>query len=312
MLSWEQDWDTAEQRLSESEHTYRNLGYAIGMAYVLDTRAYVAFRLGDHARAARLACESLRTDPQIESRWLAGRSLRTRGAVNELPERIQATMPIESFDRAWASGRDSSFHDAIAFALDAGEKIGGALAETAVAIKYTGAAAPSIESARDKRRERLSVNALGPPQILRGGEPLEADSLHHARPRELLLFLLAHPDGSTREQIGVSFWPDASPEQVKNNFHVTLHHLRKAIGGALITHERGRYIIDPEDSVDFDVAHFERRVRAALREVGGKPPRRKATAMSAEAAHNLRKALACYRGAFLEGENVGDWAEEIR
>ena len=27
-----------------------------------------------------------------------------------------------------------------------------------------------------------------------------------------------------KDQIGLSLWPDASPAQVRNSFHVTLHH----------------------------------------------------------------------------------------
>ena len=30
------------------------------------------------------------------------------------------------------------------------------------------------------------------------------------RTRELLVHLLAHPEGRTREQVGLAFWPDAS------------------------------------------------------------------------------------------------------
>src|SRR2546427_15075 len=75
----------------------------------------------------------------------------------------------------------------------------------------------------------LTIRALGALQISQAAGPLIWAS---AKPRELLLFLLCHPEGRTREQVGLAFWPEASIEQVRNSFHVTLHRLRKTLGGA--------------------------------------------------------------------------------
>jgi DNA-binding SARP family transcriptional activator len=146
----------------------------------------------------------------------------------------------------------------------------------------------------------LEVRALGPLEILRDGKPVPDEAWRSARPRELLLYLLSHPDGCTREQIGLAFWPDASTTQVKNNFHVMLHHVRKALGRSdLIAFERDRYRIAWELAVTFDAREFEQRARAGLRTRGGKD-------------EDLQAAVALYRGEFLAEADAGDWHLETR
>jgi len=55
---------------------------------------------------------------------------------------------------------------------------------------------------------------------------------------------LSHPAGRTRDQIGRELWPDVSPAQLKNSFHVTLHRLRRILGRPdWIVFEEGRYRI---------------------------------------------------------------------
>ena len=128
----------------------------------------------------------------------------------------------------------------------------------------------------------------------------------YAKPRELLLYLAAHPEGRTREQVGLDFWPEISAAQVKNNFHVTLHHLRRALGERVaIRYERGRYRLEAEAGLAFDAARFEAEVTAALR-------RLKKDAADAEAGRALAAALARHRGPFLEEEQAGDWHLELR
>jgi DNA-binding SARP family transcriptional activator len=115
-----------------------------------------------------------------------------------------------------------------------------------------------------------------------------------------LLYLLCHPAGRTRDQIGLACWPDASPAQRKNDFHVTLHHLRSTLGRPdWIVFEEERYRINPRFAVEFDGRQFEtelRLARAALAQAGDTAP--------------LARALALYRGDFLEG--AGDWHLEHR
>jgi predicted ATPase/DNA-binding SARP family transcriptional activator len=145
---------------------------------------------------------------------------------------------------------------------------------------------------------QLIAHALGPLQIFVDGRPLDGDAFGASKPRELLLLLLCHPEGCTREQVGIAFWPEASGAQVKNNFHVTLHRLRRTLAHPeWIVLSGERYRLNPALHIDFDAARFESRVRAALR---------------ANDPDGIASALDIYRGEFLEHEAVGDWHLERR
>jgi hypothetical protein len=52
--------------------------------------------------------------------------------------------------------------------------------------------------------------------VWRDGVLVPGDAWRSAKMKELLLHLLTCPEGRTREQIGLVFWPDASAAQVKN------------------------------------------------------------------------------------------------
>jgi DNA-binding SARP family transcriptional activator len=124
------------------------------------------------------------------------------------------------------------------------------------------------------------------------------------RTRELLVYLLVHSEGRTKEQVGIAFWPEASSAQLRNNFHVTLHRLRKALRNpewVLLANDR--YRIDPAIVREFDVAEFEREVVAGRRTL-------RLSRDGADAA--LERALTRFRGDFLDGESVGDWHNELR
>jgi DNA-binding SARP family transcriptional activator len=149
----------------------------------------------------------------------------------------------------------------------------------------------------------LAVRALGALDVTVNGAPLSRKSWGFAKARELLLYLLVHNEGRTREQIGAALWPEASSAQVRNNFHVALHLLRRGIGHAeWIRFERERYRLDVPGEIAFDARTFEDTVTAALR--AGK--------RGALPIEDVRGALALYRGDFLDGESVGDWHLEQR
>jgi len=347
VLAWEGQWDELQGRLIESENGYREVGYEIGISYVLDARAFVAAQLGDNRQAARLACESLRVMPHFENRWLAGRTLKTLGAVafaigqfdratrlfgaaeaihrgiganplteerrdiNAVPGKLRESMAPDDFDMAWRIGAGLSFEDAVTYALEMEELFPtdrGSAAPVVHAPQPDGSAfgpggLPRLQTGV------LEVSALGPLQVRRAGQLLGPEALRHARPRELLLYLLTHTAGRTREQIGLDFWPDASPSQVKNNFHVTLHHLRKAIGRDFIRYDRGLYLIDHRKEILFDADIFEARVGDALASL-----RRPGTSSGARAAavNLLTETIELYRGPFMASEPAGDWHIPVR
>ncbi|HEY0153149.1 MAG TPA: BTAD domain-containing putative transcriptional regulator [Longimicrobium sp.] len=256
-----------------------------GATYPLSSLALVLARDGDPARAVPLfgAVESLFTG------FAAYLHPRDRPRYQQGLAEARVKVDPEVWAEAWQRGEAMTMGEAIDYAF----------------AMYPAPIAPDAPEPRtaeappaDAPPEILRVLTLGGFQVIHKGEPMSAAEWVHARPRELMLYLLCHPQGRTRDQIGLVFWPDSSAAQVKNSFHVTLHRLRKIVDRPdLVVQENERYRINPELRVFFDAAAFEREVPSALRELESGP----------DAVARLESALALYRGDFLEGESVGDW-----
>jgi predicted ATPase/DNA-binding SARP family transcriptional activator len=200
----------------------------------------------------------------------------------------------DGFERASAEGRTRPLADVLAQAVEP------------LIVVGDGAPEPAPD---DRAAPVLDVRALGPLEIRRDGALLDADAWRFARPRELFLYFLAHPAGRTREQIGLVFWPDSSAAQVKNNFHVALHHMRKALGRAdLIAFDDERYRVRWELGVHFDARDFAEAVQPAIRQIRSARP----GADVAEPLSRIRRAVESYRGDFLQQESAGDWHLETR
>ncbi len=147
--------------------------------------------------------------------------------------------------------------------------------------------------------ERLRIRTLGGFEL--EGEHVMGGSWSYARPRELLLFLLLHPKGATRQEIGEAIWPEATPPQVKNSFHVTLHHLRRRLGDAGWIERSGeRYRLVRERGVVWDAERFEAGVQGLLRSTCEPEP------------EAVEAVLALYGGPLLDGEGEGRWIEDRR
>lgn len=312
----------------EAVEVARAYGLDRELAIALQVFAAVNINLGDFVGAEPLIRESLaalRRDPSVF--WMA-RGLQQLGIVNlhagdaergaflmgsaeVARESIGSNFFGPDFyliEKAIAVGRaaigDPAFD--VAWRTGRGAPLAQVMEEEArVLVRRTPAAAPpAVATARP-----LTVHALGRLEIRRDGQPLAPDAWRYAKPRELLLYLLCHPEGRTRDQIGVVFWPDASATQVKNSFHVMLHHVRKAIGRAdLIVFDGERYRIAWELGVEFDARVFEESARRGMRALKDA----KHSADEQRGLDVLREAIALYRGDFLDGENAGDWHVEIR
>lgn len=301
------DLQRADCALEEAEAIWAPARHPLGFPFVLNARALLAVRRGDDAAARRFAWRALRETAPRREPWFSARSLRVlaytsgsdavrattllgaadamlraigaRMLVHETPEherlltRLREELPRDEMDALLRTGAALSFDEACQLALR------GEDGESAPAAPRT-----------------LEVRDLGPLQITLAGAPLAPEARASGRARELLAFLLAHPSGRSREEVGVAFWPDAAPDQVKNSFHVTLHRLRKLLGGAdTVTAEGARYRV----AVPAVVA--SRRFEAEI-----------ATALRAPDAARLELALSLYEGDYLQGEEMGEWCLPIR
>jgi DNA-binding SARP family transcriptional activator len=118
----------------------------------------------------------------------------------------------------------------------------------------------------------------------------------YQKPRELLHFLLSQ-QACSKEQIGLALWPDADAETLRNSFHTTLRHLRRALGRAdWVVFYAGRYRLNRSLDYTSDVEQFEAGLVAA-RAAGDSPA----------AVRLLAEAVGHYRGDFLADLPGGGW-----
>jgi predicted ATPase/DNA-binding SARP family transcriptional activator len=198
--------------------------------------------------AAPLTTERART----AARLLAvadGLRTRTGTALNPLdrPKQEAAVAAVRAalgpaFDAAWTEGAALPSDAVFALAADAEVLPSGYRDPVTDAVRSPTVPAAAPTPGLLPPAHRLTLRLLGPLAIERDGVPLPPDALPPRRGRALLLALALHPDGRTREQLGVLLWPDGSDAQVRNNLHITLHHLRRALGDhAWVTYADGRY-----------------------------------------------------------------------
>jgi len=267
--------------------------FAIGLARLKRTKnhwstiiliedlARIAVERDDHDRAARLlgAAANLREEAG------AAPLPPEREVLERLGGSVRGSLGAAAFETAFQAGQALSLSEALDFA-------------------HAMVGEPAPATGRAAGVPLLRVSALGPLEISLDGAQLPAAAWSSAKPRELLLYLVCHPGGRTRDQIGLALWADVSPAQRKNDFHITLHQLRNTLGRPdWIVFEEERYRINPRLPVEFDGRQFEADVRAA-----------RAALAKSENAAPLALALARYRGDFLDdaGAGAGDWHLEYR
>jgi DNA-binding SARP family transcriptional activator len=284
--------DDAFANFCEALPYHIELGDGWGLALDVEGLSACAALRGRHADAAKLmgAGDALRERSAVAlpASSAADRAQRTALARQKLGKR---------FDALYAEGRAMSMDEVVRMATDSS-----VIHTSEFRVPVAADHAPPEKG----ERHGLRVLALGQLQVFVDGQAIETAAWGSARPRELLVYLLMHPEGRTKEQVGLAFWPDASAAQMRNNFHVTLHRLRKALGGPnWVALENDRYRIPKELIDDVDAHSFERGVAEARKEM-------LTSKDGLAAAARLEKAIGLYRGDFLDGEPVGDWHIEHR
>jgi DNA-binding SARP family transcriptional activator len=275
----------AASALDESLTLFRDIEDRWGMAHVLLGHARLAAVSGHPSRAAALlgTADTLREELSIE---LSPPDRDYREAV--IADALTG-IGEPAFWCAWAEGRKQPLADAVSTALNP---------PAAASADAPDAAVTTPAAALD-----LKISALGVLDVYTREGRIEKSQWGSNRARELLLFLACHRDGCTKAQIGLALWPDASPAQLRNTFHVTLHRLRNALGiPDAIQVDGDRYKINPSLAWELDADVFEREVRAAVRDLRA----------GVDATAALAAAAARYRGDFLAAEAVGEWADEPR
>jgi len=109
----------------------------------------------------------------------------------------------------------------------------------------------------------LTFQALGSVQVWVDGRQVTGADWQAQVARDLLFCLLAHPDGLTREAIGVTFWPESSPAQLKLQFKKTVYRLRRALGQEVVLLDQDRYRFNRAVDYEYDLDMFMEKLAQA-------------------------------------------------
>ena len=141
----------------------------------------------------------------------------------------------------------------------------------------------------------LVIRALGRAEVSVNGQPIALKDWKTRVSRDLLFCLLAHPEGLSKEQIGIHFWPDCSPDQLKTRFKNAIYRMRSALDQEVILFEDGIYRFDVSLDYEYDVELFLHHV-----ETGD------ATSDPAEQIEAYTLGLSYYGGAYMP-DTEADW-----
>ena len=108
----------------------------------------------------------------------------------------------------------------------------------------------------------LMARSLGRIEVEINGQPIALRDWKTRVSRDMLFCLLAHPKGLTKEQIGMQFWPDCTPDQLKTRFKNAIYRMRNALDQEVILFEDGIYQFDASLDFEYDVELFLKHVEA--------------------------------------------------
>lgn len=145
----------------------------------------------------------------------------------------------------------------------------------------------------------IEAYSFGTPKVWIFAKPVGEDQWRSLRAKELFYFLLCHPR-QTAEQIAAALWPDAPSDRALSNLHTNLYRARRATSPGIITALGGRFQLNKELKVYFDVTEF----------LDGTTPK-KPEEDSSGYVERLEHALSLYQGPFMDGFQ-GEWIEELR
>lgn len=156
--------------------------------------------------------------------------------------------------------------------------------------------APTPEVASDK--PVLEARCLGRLQVSVNGRPLESSAWTTRKAQELFALLLHWQRPIAAGRLAELLWPEGG-DKVRKNLHTTVSRVRRALRTAAgrdfsaVLSEGDFYFLDPELSVWADLWELEKAVE--------KVARVKSDDLGVEAEAAAIRAVALYRGDFLEG-----------
>ena len=125
------------------------------------------------------------------------------------------------------------------------------------------AALPRIQQQLRRRNTRftfagssLRIRGLGKSEVEVNGHALTSSDWQAEVARRMFFYLVARPEGVSREALGLVFWPDASVDEVRYRLKNTLYRIRRAAGKDVILFTGERYRFNADIPHDYDVERF--------------------------------------------------------
>lgn len=146
---------------------------------------------------------------------------------------------------------------------------------------------------------RLQIQAFGQSRVTFGGTVVASTKWQNSDlMREYFFYLLTHPNGIRRQDIGLVVGPDYSPTKLKRQFKNTVYRLRQMFTKDVIVFDpdEERYYFNRQQDYEYDVEAFEIELERA-RALKGEPEQQ---------ARAYQAAVALYNGEFLP-ELDGQW-----
>lgn len=159
--------------------------------------------------------------------------------------------------------------------------------------------------------DRVELRVLGPLELLRNGETIDAAELRRERVRAMLQYLVSHRR-ARKEEVAAALWPDNDQASAANNLRVNLNHAERVLEPArgagtpsfLLRRVGDLLELRAGDGLDIDADRFEELVATADQADAIGSPR--------ESLAFHERAMAQYRGDYLiEMASVG-WGESER
>ncbi len=143
---------------------------------------------------------------------------------------------------------------------------------------------------------KMVIRAFGKAQVKIGDHAVILSEWKTQMVRDLFFFILLHPDGVTKEEIGEAFWPDSTIDTLRVRFKNSIYRLRHALGSESISFIDEYYRFNRILDYDYDVESFTQELVNAQN-----------TTSDEDRINHLRQAIVHYRGAYLPSIDY-DWA----
>lgn len=110
---------------------------------------------------------------------------------------------------------------------------------------------------------KILIHAFGKTEVSVNNHRITKAEWKSQNARDLFFLFLSHPEGLTKEEAGLQFWPDLSQAELKLRFKNAIYRLRHAIGNDAIVFHDNYYSFNRALDYEYDVQNFSTNLERA-------------------------------------------------